>query len=64
MGVAWLPSWLVKPDILARRVKPVLVGMKLPPLDVYAIFHIQGRGATAMRAVLDYLAAELPAKLV
>jgi DNA-binding transcriptional LysR family regulator len=63
MGVAWLPSWLVKPDILARRVKPVPVGMKLSSLDVYAIFHAQSRGATAMRAVLDYLAAELPASL-
>jgi DNA-binding transcriptional LysR family regulator len=63
IGVAWLPSWLVKPDILARRVKPVLVGMKLSSLDVYAIFHAQSRGATAMRAVLDYLAAELPASL-
>ena len=63
LGVAWLPSWLVKPDILARRVKPVLVGMRLSPLDVYTIIHTHARGATAMRAVLDYLARELPASL-
>jgi DNA-binding transcriptional LysR family regulator len=63
VGVAWLPSWLAKPDIVARRVKAVLTGMKLPPLVVYALFHTRSRGATAMRAVLDYLAVELPACL-
>lgn len=62
-GVAWLPSWLVKPDIVARRVKPVLVGMKMAPLDVHTLFHTRARGATAMRAVLQYLATELPANL-
>jgi hypothetical protein len=37
--------------------------MRLSPVEVYAMFHRQARGATAMRAVLDYLAAELPPSL-
>ena len=63
VGVAWLPSWLIKPNVLARRVKPVLAGMRLAPLDVHTLFLTQARGATAMRAVLGHLAAELPASL-
>lgn len=59
VGIAWLPSWLVKADLRARRLKPALTQGKLAPLDVYGLFHTQARGATAVGAVLDYLSSEL-----
>jgi DNA-binding transcriptional LysR family regulator len=62
-GIAWLPSWLAAAEMRARRLKPVLVGMRLSPVEVYALFHGEARGATAMRAVLDYLATELPLRI-
>jgi DNA-binding transcriptional LysR family regulator len=58
-GIAWLPSWLAEADLRARRLKPVLTGAKLSPVEVYGLFHSQVRGATAVRTVLDYLASGL-----
>jgi DNA-binding transcriptional LysR family regulator len=60
-GIAWLPSWLAAPDLRARRLKPVLPQAHLSPVEVYGLFHTQARGATVVRAVLDYLASELQA---
>lgn len=61
-GIAWLPSWLVDDDLRARRLKLVLPGMTLLPVDVYGLFHTRARSASAVRAVLDYFASELPRK--
>lgn len=63
VGIGWLPSWLADADLRARRLKPVLSGAKLVPVDVYGLFHTHARGAMAVRTVLDYFASRLGASL-
>ncbi len=60
LGIGWLPSWLAEADLRARRLERVLDGAEMPAVDVYALFHAQGRAGGAVRAVLDCLASELP----
>ena len=62
-GIGWLPSWLANADLRARRLKIVLSGAKLAPIDVYGLFHTHSRGGTAVRTVLDYFASRLGASL-
>jgi DNA-binding transcriptional LysR family regulator len=62
-GIGWLPSWLADEHLRARQLKPVLSGSKLPPVEVYALFHTHARGATAVRTVIDYFARKLAASV-
>jgi DNA-binding transcriptional LysR family regulator len=59
VGVAWLPLWLVADDLQAKRLVRVVDEAELPPIEVFALFHKQARGAAAIRAVLDELAGAL-----
>ncbi len=62
-GVGRLPLWIVRDDLRAKRLARVLPGMELPSVPVHGVVH---RGATtkvAVRAVLEHLQVELPARL-
>ncbi len=63
LGIGWLPSWLAAADLRARRLRRVLDGATMSAIDVYALFHPDGRANGAVRTVLDYLASELPRSL-
>lgn len=58
-GVAWLPGWLAEDDLRRRRLTRLLEGAVMSSVEVLGLFHTQARGAGAIRAVLDHLAAEL-----
>lgn len=60
-GVAWLPLWLAADDLRDRRLVRVVPGAELRPIEVFALFHQQARGAATIRVVLDELAGALSA---
>jgi DNA-binding transcriptional LysR family regulator len=59
VGIAWLPLWLAEADLRARRLVRVLPAAKLAMVPIVGLFHKQGRGGGAVRAVLDHLEAAL-----
>lgn len=63
VGVAQLSLWLVADDLRRRRLVRVLEGAVLPAVEVYGLFHRGSRGSAKIRALLDYLAAELPRRV-
>jgi DNA-binding transcriptional LysR family regulator len=60
LGVARLPTWIVDEDLRKKRVVRVLENAAMPIIEIYGMFHAASKGSTAIRAVLDYLHAELP----
>lgn len=58
-GVAWFPLWLAEDDLRHHRLVRVLEGAAMSSAEIFGLFHAQTRGAGAIRAVLDYFAAEL-----
>jgi DNA-binding transcriptional LysR family regulator len=64
VGIGWLPKWLALEEFRARRLKHVLPDAAvLSPMIIYGLTHKQMRGGAAIRAVLDFLAQRLPARL-
>jgi DNA-binding transcriptional LysR family regulator len=63
-GVGWLPCWLAREECRSGRLKRVLPDAKVAPVTVYLLTHKQVPGSRAtVRAVVDYLATELPRHL-
>jgi DNA-binding transcriptional LysR family regulator len=63
-GIARLPEWLVHEDLEKKRLVRLLPEVKLQEVEVYALFHRDSRGSTAIRAVIDHLAKELPKRMM
>jgi DNA-binding transcriptional LysR family regulator len=60
MGVSWLPCWLVREQIRAGALVPVLSTMTGLSLNAYAVWPQTPHLSLKMRAVIDQLAARLP----
>jgi len=60
IGVARLPTWIIDEDLRKKRLVRVLDHVTMPIVEVYGMFHVGSKGSAAIRAVLDYLHAELP----
>ena len=63
-GVAQLPEWIVHDDLTKKRLIPVLPELKLSVVEVFGMFHRGARGSAAIRVVLDFLADELPRRMM
>lgn len=63
-GVAQLPEWMVHDDLRKKRLIPVLPELKLSVVEVFGMFHRGTRGSAAIRVVLDFLAEELPRRMM
>jgi DNA-binding transcriptional LysR family regulator len=61
LGIAMASSVMVGPDVKAGRLVQVLRGYELPSVDVHALFPSGRRPSAKVRALVDYLAAELKA---
>jgi DNA-binding transcriptional LysR family regulator len=59
LGIAMVSSVMAGPEVKAGRLVQVLRGYKLPSVDVHAVFPGGPRPSTKVRALVDYLAAEL-----
>jgi DNA-binding transcriptional LysR family regulator len=59
LGIAMVSSVMAGPEVKAGRLVQVLRGYELPSVDVHAIFPGGPRPSTKVRALVDYLAAEL-----
>ena len=59
LGIAMVSSVMAGPEVKAGRLVQILRGYKLPSVDVHAIFPGGPRPSTKVRALVDYLAAEL-----
>lgn len=55
MGVAYLPDWLVAPDLKTGRLKRVLPRWSSAPITAWAIYRAELRGAPRLRAFIDAL---------
>jgi len=59
LGIAMVSSVMAGPEVKAGKLVQVLRGYKLPSVDVHAVFPGGPRPSTKVRALVDYLAAEL-----
>lgn len=55
-GVARLPSFIVGPDIAARRLVPLLEAYEPPPFNIYAVYPAQRYLTPKVRAFIDFFA--------
>lgn len=63
MGVAWLPSWLVRERLAAGLLARVLPEQPCYPYDCHALWTPAPRLAPKLRAAIDALASKLPAMM-
>jgi DNA-binding transcriptional LysR family regulator len=61
LGIAMTSSVMAGPEVKAGTLVQLLRGYKLPPVDVHAVFPGGPRPSAKVRALVDYLAAELKA---
>jgi len=59
LGIAMVSSVMAGPEVKAGTLVQILRGYKLPSVDVHAVFPGGPRPSTKVRALVDYLAAEL-----
>jgi DNA-binding transcriptional LysR family regulator len=60
MGMAWLPSWLVRDQIKTGALVPILSDQPPFPYDVHALWPRTPRLSPKVRAAIDALAEKLP----
>ncbi len=60
-GIAYLPDWLVAPDIAEGRLKRVLPDWSSRPLSAWAVHRTELRGSPRLRALLEALPKSLRA---
>ena len=63
MGLAWLPSWLVRERIQARTLVKVLPGEADFPYDAHALWLPTPHLPLKVRLAVDALAQALPAMM-
>jgi DNA-binding transcriptional LysR family regulator len=63
MGLAWLPSWLVRGRIERGELVALLPGEPAYPYDCHALWLHMQPVPTKVRLVIDSLASELPRRL-
>ena len=56
LGVAWLPDWLVAPDLEAGRLRRILGKWRSPRVSAWVLYRVEARGSALVRALLDSLA--------
>lgn len=61
LGIAMTSSVMAGPEVKSGTLVQLLRGYKLPPVDVHAVFPSGPRPSAKVRALVDYLAAELKA---
>jgi DNA-binding transcriptional LysR family regulator len=61
LGIAMVSTVMAGAEVKAGSLVQVLRGYKLPPVDVHAVFPGGPRPSAKVRALVDYLAAELKA---
>lgn len=57
LGVVWLPLWLIKEDLTAGRLAPVLPAWSLEPVPVHVIYAAQRILPARIRAFVDFAIA-------
>ncbi|MBB3608426.1 LysR family transcriptional regulator [Rhizobium sp. BK602] len=60
MGAAWLPCWLIRDQVHAGRLAPVLTDLSGLTFHAYAVWPQTPHLPLKTRAVIDLLAARLP----
>lgn len=55
-GIARLPSFIVGPDIAAKRLVPLLEAYEPPPFNIYAVYPAQRYLTPKVRAFIDFFA--------
>lgn len=60
MGIAWLPSWLIRERVEAGMLMPLLQGEPGPVFENYALWLRTPHLARKVRLAVDTLATELP----
>ncbi len=59
-GLAWLPCWLIRPELLAGRLVTVLEDLPSHVFDTHALWPQTAHLPLRVRLALDALASELP----
>ncbi|ACO80887.1 transcription regulator pirR [Azotobacter vinelandii CA] len=55
LGLAWLPTFIVGPELTAGTLLPVLEAFQGPPAKVYAVYPQHRQTSALIRAFTDYL---------
>jgi DNA-binding transcriptional LysR family regulator len=59
LGIAMMSTVMARDELSEGRLVPLLRGYKVPSIDVHAVFPGGRRPSAKVRALVDYLAAEL-----
>ena len=59
LGIAMMSTVMARDELREGRLVPLLRGYKVPSIDVHAVFPGGPRPSAKVRALVDYLAAEL-----
>ena len=56
-GIAYLPDWLVAPELASGKLRRVLPGWASPPITAFAVFRTELRDTPKLNAFLETIAA-------
>jgi DNA-binding transcriptional LysR family regulator len=56
-GIAYLPDWLVVPELASGRLRRVLPGWASPPITAFAVFRTELRDTPRLAALLSMISA-------
>jgi DNA-binding transcriptional LysR family regulator len=62
-GLAWLPCWMMSPEVKAGRLAVVVSGDRMPGTEIHAVWPRATHLPMKVRVAVDALVSEIPAML-
>ena len=59
-GLAWLPCWMIGPEIKSKRLELVVSGDRMPGTEIHAVWPRATHLPLKVRVAVDALAGEIP----
>jgi DNA-binding transcriptional LysR family regulator len=59
-GLAWLPCWMMSPEVKAGRLEVVVSGDRLPGTEIHAVWRRMTHLPMKVRVAVDALVSEIP----
>jgi DNA-binding transcriptional LysR family regulator len=62
-GLAWLPCWMMSPEVAAGRLEVVVSGDRMPGTEIHALWPRMTHLPMKVRVAVDALVSEIPSML-
>jgi DNA-binding transcriptional LysR family regulator len=63
VGLAWLPCWMMSPEVAAGRLEVVVSGDRMPGTEIHALWPRMAHLPMKVRVAVDALVSEIPSML-